>query len=61
MSCTYVFDYNMATYIVSKVLYCDDYSIINQIAIKPIECINIAENERIRTQGRAVSENICIK
>ena len=26
-----------------------------------IECIDIAENERIRTQGRPVSENLCVK
>ena len=26
-----------------------------------IECIDIEENERIRTQGRPVSENLCDK
>ena len=26
-----------------------------------IECIDILENERIRTQGRPVSENLCVK
>ena len=26
-----------------------------------IECIDIAENERIRTQCRPVSENLCVK
>ena len=26
-----------------------------------IECIDIAETERIRTQGRPVSEYVCVK
>ena len=26
-----------------------------------LECIDTAENERIRTLGRPVSENICVK
>ena len=28
---------------------------------QPIECIDIADNERIQTQGRPVSENLCAK
>ena len=31
------------------------------IQILQIECINIAENERIQTQGRPVRDNLCVK
>ena len=39
--------------IFEKVCFCYFY--------ESIECIDITENERIRPQGRPVSENICVK
>ena len=36
VSCTYLFDFNMDTYIINKILFSDDYLAINQITIEPI-------------------------